>query len=107
MTAPAFHLSGTVAPVLDEVTATDLALTAPRRRARVGRFVRNGPSSHAASSPHWSRHGMRHGVELRFDQPHDPAVVLGPAPRCRDERGLAGLAPPVPVGVHGPGIADD
>ncbi len=60
-----FFLSGNFAPVTDEVTATDLAVTGALPRELVGRFVRNGPNPHAGVSPHWFLgDGMLHGIEL-------------------------------------------
>ncbi len=61
-----FYLTGNFAPVRDEVTATDLAVTGALPRDLAGRFVRNGPNPHTGRSPHWFfGDGMLHGVELR------------------------------------------
>jgi carotenoid cleavage dioxygenase len=61
-----FYLTGNFAPVREEVTATDLAVTGSLPRELAGRFLRNGPNPHTGRSPHWFfGDGMLHGVELR------------------------------------------
>jgi carotenoid cleavage dioxygenase len=65
-TAPRpFHLQGNYAPVLEEITATDLPVTGALPPVLNGRYVRNGPNPKAGESPHWFvGDGMLHGVEL-------------------------------------------
>jgi len=61
-----FFLTGNYAPVFDEVTATELAVTGAVPGELAGRFVRNGPNPHTGVSAHWFiGDGMLHGVELR------------------------------------------
>ncbi len=61
-----FFLTGNYAPVFDEVTATDLAVTGAVPGELAGRFVRNGPNPHTGVSAHWFiGDGMLHGIELR------------------------------------------
>ncbi|HEV2310192.1 MAG TPA: carotenoid oxygenase family protein [Acidimicrobiia bacterium] len=65
MTTTPFFLSGNFAPVMEEVTATDLPVTGALPRELAGRFVRNGPNPHTGTSNHWFiGDGMLHGVEL-------------------------------------------
>jgi 8'-apo-carotenoid 13,14-cleaving dioxygenase len=67
--APSRYLSGNYAPVVDEVTATDLAVIGALPAELDGRYLRNGPNPIAAVDPathHWFvGDGMVHGVRLR------------------------------------------
>ncbi|MBX3287697.1 MAG: carotenoid oxygenase family protein [Actinobacteria bacterium] len=63
--APPFHLTGGYAPVVDETTTTDLAITGRLPEALAGSFLRTGPNPRSGSSPHWFLgDGMVHGVRL-------------------------------------------
>ena len=63
------YLEGNFAPVLEEVTATELAVTGHVPEALVGRYLRNGPNPVSAPEPstyHWfTGDGMVHGIRLR------------------------------------------
>jgi carotenoid cleavage dioxygenase len=63
------YLSGFLAPVRDEVTATDLEVTGHIPEHLDGRYLRNGPNPAAEVDPatyHWfTGDGMVHGVALR------------------------------------------
>jgi carotenoid cleavage dioxygenase len=63
------YLQGNFAPVLTEVTATDLPVTGSIPAALNGRFLRNGPNPVTAPDPakyHWfTGDGMIHGIRLR------------------------------------------
>ena len=63
------YLQGNFAPVLEEVTATDLAVTGEVPEALSGRYLRNGPNPSAPPEPstyHWfTGDGMVHGIRLR------------------------------------------
>ena len=63
------YLSGTMAPVLDEVTAVDLPVTGSLPEELEGRWLRNGPNPIGevdAALHHWFLgDGMVHGVRLR------------------------------------------
>jgi carotenoid cleavage dioxygenase-like enzyme len=63
------YLEGNFAPVLEEVTATDLSVTGRIPDALCGRYLRNGPnpvSPPEPSSYHWfTGDGMVHGIRLR------------------------------------------
>jgi carotenoid cleavage dioxygenase len=63
------YLEGNFAPVLEEVTATDLAVTGHVPDALSGRYLRNGPNPAVAPEPssyHWfTGDGMVHGIRLR------------------------------------------
>jgi carotenoid cleavage dioxygenase-like enzyme len=67
-TTPTF-LDGNFAPVTEEVTATQLAVTGTIPPELVGRYVRNGPNPVTPPDPdkyHWfTGEGMVHGVRLR------------------------------------------
>jgi carotenoid cleavage dioxygenase-like enzyme len=64
-TTTPFFLSGNFAPVMEEVSATDLPVTGALPRELAGRFVRNGPNPHSGASAHWFLgDGMLHGVAL-------------------------------------------
>jgi carotenoid cleavage dioxygenase len=62
-------LTGNLAPVTEEITATDLSVTGRLPEELDGRYVRNGPNPHGAVDParyHWfTGTGMVHGVRLR------------------------------------------
>ena len=63
------YLEGNFAPVLEEVTATELAVTGHVPEALLGRYLRNGPNPVSAPEPstyHWfTGDGMVHGIRLR------------------------------------------
>jgi carotenoid cleavage dioxygenase len=63
------YLEGNFAPVPDEVTATDLAVTGTIPAELDGSYLRNGPNPLAVADPaayHWfTGDGMVHGVRLR------------------------------------------
>lgn len=63
------YLEGNFAPVLEEVTATELAVTGHIPEALSGRYLRNGPNPVSAPEPstyHWfTGDGMVHGIRLR------------------------------------------
>jgi carotenoid cleavage dioxygenase len=62
-------LTGNFAPIAEEVTAVDLAVTGTLPEGLDGRYVRNGPNPRGAVDPatyHWfTGDGMVHGVRLR------------------------------------------
>jgi carotenoid cleavage dioxygenase-like enzyme len=63
------YLEGNFAPVLEEVTATELAVTGHVPEGLSGRYLRNGPNPVSAPEPssyHWfTGDGMVHGIRLR------------------------------------------
>jgi carotenoid cleavage dioxygenase-like enzyme len=63
------YLQGNFAPVLEEVTATDLPVTGQVPEALCGRYLRNGPNPVSPPEPstyHWfTGDGMVHGIRLR------------------------------------------
>jgi carotenoid cleavage dioxygenase len=63
------YLQGNYAPVLEEVTATDLAVTGSLPAELCGRYLRNGPNPVMPPDPagyHWfTGDGMVHGIRLR------------------------------------------
>ncbi|MGP0029242.1 MAG: carotenoid oxygenase family protein [Acidimicrobiales bacterium] len=63
------YLEGNFAPVVDEVTATDLKVTGSVPAELDGRYLRNGPNPAVAPEPssyHWfTGDGMVHGIRLR------------------------------------------
>ena len=63
------YLQGNFAPVHEEVTATDLAVTGHIPETLCGRYLRNGPNPVSAPEPstyHWfTGDGMVHGIRLR------------------------------------------
>jgi carotenoid cleavage oxygenase len=63
------YLQGNFAPVLQEVTATELTVTGQVPEALCGRYLRNGPNPVSAPEPatyHWfTGDGMVHGIRLR------------------------------------------
>ncbi len=89
------YLEGNFAPVSDEVTVTDLAVTGTIPDHLDGRYLRIGPNPVAAPDPatyHWFLgEGMVHGVRLRdgratwyrnrWVRSSDVAAALGEQPR--------------------------
>ncbi len=89
------YLEGNFAPVLEEVTATDLAVTGHIPEALCGRYLRNGPNPVSPPEPstyHWFvGDGMVHGIRLRDGRAEwyrnrwvrsaDVARALGEEPR--------------------------
>jgi carotenoid cleavage dioxygenase-like enzyme len=69
MTAPnaPLHLTGHLAPVPDEIDATDLPVQGVLPPELTGRYLRNGPNPLPGDPPgHWfTGHGMVHGIRLR------------------------------------------
>lgn len=63
----ALHLAGHLAPVPDEISATDLPVEGAIPPELTGRYLRNGPNPLPGEvSSHWfTGHGMLHGVRLR------------------------------------------
>ena len=60
-----FHLKGNFAPVMEELTVTDLAVTGAIPTELSGTYIRNGSNPKTGSSPHWFfGDGMVHGVRL-------------------------------------------
>jgi len=63
------YLTGNYAPVANEVTATELAVTGSLPDVLSGRYLRNGPNPLSAPEPstyHWFiGDGMVHGIRLR------------------------------------------
>ena len=63
------YLEGSFAPVHDEVSATELAVTGRLPEMLSGRYLRNGPNPVSVPDPtsyHWfTGDGMVHGVRLR------------------------------------------
>jgi carotenoid cleavage dioxygenase len=63
------YLQGNYAPVADELTATELAVTGSLPTALSGRYLRNGPNPLSPPEPstyHWfTGEGMVHGIRLR------------------------------------------
>ena len=63
------YLTGNYAPVANEVTATELAVTGSLPEVLSGRYLRNGPNPLSAPEPstyHWfTGDGMVHGIRLR------------------------------------------
>lgn len=59
------HMLGNFAPVPDELTVTDLAVTGAIPPELTGWYLRNGPNPREAASAHWFMgDGMVHGVRL-------------------------------------------
>src|ERR1700733_6647003 len=89
------YLEGNFAPVLEEVTATDLPVTGHVPEALCGRYLRNGPNPVSPPEPstyHWFvGDGMVHGIRLRDGRAEwyrnrwvrsaEVARALGEAPR--------------------------
>ena len=60
-----WHLRGNFAPVVDEVTTTDLVVEGAIPTALSGLYVRNGANPRSGESPHWFfGDGMLHGLAL-------------------------------------------
>ena len=60
-----WHLQGNNAPVIDEVTVTDLDVVGALPHELNGRFFRNGANPQTGTSQHWFiGDGMVHGIEL-------------------------------------------
>jgi carotenoid cleavage dioxygenase len=94
------YLSGNFAPVTEEVTVTDLAVTGSIPTALAGRYLRTGPNPFTVGEGeyHWfSGTGMIHGVDLhdgdarwyrnRWVRTSAMSGELGEAPVPRDEGG--------------------
>ncbi len=66
-TTTPLHLTGTLAPVPDEIDAVDLPVDGVLPPELTGRYLRNGPNPKPGEDPgHWfTGHGMLHGVRLR------------------------------------------
>lgn len=65
MAATPPYLAGNYAPVTDELTAQELAVTGSVPRELTGWYLRNGPNPRDAASGHWfAGDGMVHGVRL-------------------------------------------
>jgi len=67
------YLQGNYAPVTEEVTVTELAVTGTLPAYLDGRYLRNGPNPLAAdpATYHWfSGEGMVHGVRIRDGEAH-------------------------------------
>jgi carotenoid cleavage dioxygenase len=63
--ATPWHLRGNWAPVLDELTVTDLRVTGAVPQELEGLYVRTGPNPKSGRSDHWFfGDGMVHGVRL-------------------------------------------
>ncbi|MFF2327308.1 MULTISPECIES: carotenoid oxygenase family protein [unclassified Streptomyces] len=59
------HLAGNYAPVSEELTSYDLAVTGSIPKELTGWYLRNGPNPHEAAAAHWFiGQGMVHGVRL-------------------------------------------
>ena len=64
-TSPAPHMLGGYAPVPDEITVTDLAVTGAIPPELTGWYLRNGPNPREAESAHWFLgDGMVHGIRI-------------------------------------------
>jgi carotenoid cleavage dioxygenase-like enzyme len=64
-TTPAPHMLGGYAPVPDEITVTDLAVTGAIPPEFAGWYLRNGPNPREAESAHWFLgDGMVHGIRI-------------------------------------------
>ena len=63
------YLEGNYAPVLEEVTETELSVTGQLPESLDGRYLRNGPNPVTPPEPatyHWfTGDGMVHGIRLR------------------------------------------
>lgn len=60
-----FHLTGNFAPVMEELTETNLSVTGAIPPELSGLYVRNGSNPKSGSSSHWFfGDGMLHGVRL-------------------------------------------
>ena len=67
MTTTPAHVTGHLAPVVDEITATDLPVEGALPPELSGRYLRNGPNPLPGEpSTHWfTGHGMVHGIRIR------------------------------------------
>jgi carotenoid cleavage dioxygenase-like enzyme len=64
-----FHLTGNYAPVLEELTATELQVQGRLPAELKGTYVRNGPNPRDGPTPMWFLgQGMLHGVRLENGQ---------------------------------------
>lgn len=64
-----FHLKGNFAPVLEELTVTDLEVTGSIPPELSGTYIRNGSNPKSGASPHWFfGDGMLHGVRIENGQ---------------------------------------
>jgi carotenoid cleavage dioxygenase len=108
------YLQGNFAPVLDEVTETDLRVQGRIPDALCGRYLRNGPNPASPQEPstyHWfSGDGMVHGIRLRdgraewyrnrWVRSDDVARTLGEAPRGGASEHFMDFAPNTNVIGH-------
>jgi carotenoid cleavage dioxygenase len=109
------YLAGNYAPVLEEVTATDLRVTGSIPQALTGRYLRNGPNPVVAPEPstyHWfTGDGMVHGIRLRDGRaewyrnrwiraPHVAAALGERAPADGREHGGMNFGPNTNVIGH-------
>lgn len=100
-------LTGNFAPVREEVTATDLAVTGRIPEELCGRYLRNGPNPATPVEPatyHWFvGDGMVHGVRLRDGRAewYRNRWVRSPAVAAA----LGEAAPPSPFGAEVPAFA--
>ena len=108
------YLEGNFAPVLEEVTATELKVTGEIPAELSGRFLRNGPNPAAAPEPstyHWfTGDGMVHGIRLRDGRAEwyrnrwvrsaAVAKTLGEAPRATRSHAGMDFAPNTNVIGH-------
>ena len=69
MAAPStsYYLTGHMAPVADEISASGLEVTGSLPTELSGRYLRNGPNPRPGEDPgHWFfGHGMIHGIRIR------------------------------------------
>jgi carotenoid cleavage dioxygenase len=108
------YLEGNFAPVLEEVTATQLKVTGAIPAELNGRFLRNGPNPAAAPEPstyHWfTGDGMVHGIRLhdgraewyrnRWVRSAEVSRTLGEAPRSTRSHAGMDFAPNTNVIGH-------
>ena len=91
------YLEGNFAPVLEEVTATDLPVTGHVPEALSGRYLRNGPNPVSAPEPstyHWfTGDGMVHGIRLRDGPGRVVPQPLGALRRRWPQRSARSPAP--------------
>ena len=97
-----WHLSGNYAPVMDELTETNLEVTGAIPPELSGLYVRNTPNPKTGESPHWFfGDGMLHGVRLEGGAlPGTGIAGCGPpssrAGRTRSIRRSSWIARPAP-----------
>ena len=95
------YLEGNYAPVLEEITATDLPVIGAIPEALEGRLLRNGPNPLGVEDPaayHWfTGNGMVHGLRMRGGRAEwfRNRVV-------RSARSAEVLGHPIPDGPEGP-----